>query len=236
VRSLSICSGRWTWFAGRPSPDKGAAGFYCLGIRENEALSPEIDQFLRLTAGGGYSVGAGNLPCERRQQLVVNATEPAVTHDQNMVTGSSSGDDFADQLLQVVFNHGPFSHRRQRFTEHPSPDWRHSKRRCVDFAQALRGADSSWRPVSCVGARFKHRQNAGLADLAPQTGDGRGNSRRMVGKIVVDRDARHFTAYFHPPFDVAEAGKRFQPLVERHAHMAGSDQCGAGVGPVVFAG
>jgi hypothetical protein len=42
--------------------------------------------------------------------------------------------------------------------------------------------------------------------LAPQTGEGACDRRRMVRKIVVNRDAANRTAQFHTPFDVFESG------------------------------
>jgi hypothetical protein len=92
------------------------------------------------------------------------------------------------------------------------------------FAQAIRQLGFHGAQFHGVRARFQNRQDACIADLAAQSGDGGRNGRRMVGEIVVDGDAANHAAHFHAPLDVAEAGQGFQSLGKRHADVAGSEQ------------
>ena len=87
-----------------------------------------------------------------------------------------------------------------------------------------------------LGGFTAHGDDAGRADLAAQAGHRGGDGGRVVGEIVVHRDAAHHATHFHAPLDVLEAGERIQALQERHADMAGGEQGSAGIGPVVLAG
>ncbi len=72
-----------------------------------------------------------------------------------------------------------------------------------------------------VAARLEHRDDPLCADLAAQAVDGRADRRRVMGEVVVDRDAVHRAAHFHAALDVAKFAQCARRAFRRDADMVG---------------
>ena len=92
-----------------------------------------------------------------------------------------------------------------------------------------------------IGARLEHRQNARRPDAPAQAVDGAAQGRRVVGKVVVNRDRCAATrqhdagAHLQAPFHALKIGQRLRRLRRGHAHVVGCGQRRQGVELVVHA-
>src|SRR5690606_30651762 len=163
---------------------------------------------------------------QSREQLLVDAAETAVRHDQHVIPGSRRLDKRRDETVAIRRNLRARSERRDAFRHIPL-----NARPLVH--EDLIGARERSRerfPVRAefhrVRARLEYRDQASAADTATQALDRRRDSGRMMRKIVEHAHPIHDAPQLEPATNASERLQGARTGSDRNARMSRSEQCG----------
>ena len=168
----------------------------------------------------------------------MKATKSAVAHDQHSVSGARQVHDAADELCERRVHHGAGAQRRQGARKIPI----NTATKCkgvVGIAQAIGQPRGHHAELHGVRARLDHGQHtAGAAltcTLIAQAGNGGGNGRGMVRKVIEHAHTVDLAPHLQSTLDALKPRHRRTGRLCGHTVGHRSSDCGDGIASVVFA-
>ena len=170
------------------------------------------------------------------QQLLVDATESPIAHDQDLITWCGLSGDPLDDGVHPRKNRRPLAQFRKDRGRVPAQVDRGMDIDPVGVRNRGRQFSVVHPEAHRIGAWFQDGKDAGRADLAPQPLESGGDGCWVMGEIVVDPNTLDLTTQFHAALHPLEAAQRRDADVDRYTGVAGGGEYGQGVVDVVQAG
>ena len=223
----------------RPSRMQRRTMSYIAGL-ENAQRQRSVGKQHELSGNSGIRVTSapearGLARAERGEELLVQAAEAAVAHDEHLIAGLHLGSDARDQALDTALEARTRSQGREGGGQIPVEPRDSEEPRTIGGGECRRELVPVDAKLHGVRARLEHRDDSCIRQARAQTRERGLDRRRMMREIVIHRHTTHGTANLHAPLHAAELREGERRALGRNADVLGRGDRREGIHDIVLA-